>query len=375
MLFPVDNSGNKVDSFNEDVVVLHRALSLPILGALASFSVLPQAVISTHSGLVNFVDGSVSIDSQPISEKPGKFASLKEGSTLQTGAGRAEVLLTPDVILRVGANSAVRMVSNSFADTRVAFLSGSAILESGESADTPVTILYRDYEVQSRENSTYRFDSESPGLTVLKGKAKVSLNTQSLVIGKDHAMQFTGALHAQEPGDRADDALDRWAKERDQALAADSEAVGKTTDDLSVAEAWQDGSGLADPYAGLSFSSPGSLQSPYGISPNSQIGSIYAVPASPLNLYSTNYSYPTLEQSLPYPVAFYLWPVIVRSSRHLGINPVLPFGSRPGSGISPIWRPRVPAAVGMPLRPPVISRPLVTRPPMIAAPHVTAGHR
>ena len=237
--------------------MLNRSLSLLVLGTLGSVSVLPQAVISTHSGVINAAEGSVSIDNQPFEQKPGRFASLAEGSTLRTGAGRAELLLTPDVILRVGANSAVRMVSSGFSDTRVGFLNGSAILESGEAANTPVTILYRDYEVQSRENSVYRFDSESPELTVLKGKAKVSLAGQSLVIGKDHVAELRGALHAQEAGPRTKDALDSWAQEREEALTADSDALNQTTDDLDVAENWEDGSGLSDPYSGLSFSLAG----------------------------------------------------------------------------------------------------------------------
>ncbi|HEX4807685.1 MAG TPA: FecR domain-containing protein [Bryobacteraceae bacterium] len=357
--------------------MLNRSFSLLVLSAFACFPVLPQAVISTHSGVINVAEGSVSIDSQPFAQRPGKFTSLKEGSTLRTEDGRAEVLLTPNVILRVGANSAIRMVSNSFADTRVEFLSGSAILESQESADTPATILYKDYEVQSRENSTYKFDSGSAAVTVLKGKAKVSLHAQSLVIGKDQAIEFTGALQAKNMDTHGEDVLDSWAKQRDQTLEADDDAASKTTDDLSVAEGWLGDSGLGDSSSGISPSSPSALLSPYGVSPNAPDGSLYVAPLSPVDTYSSISPYGAFVPGLPYPFGIYVLPVVLRPSRVIGINPVLPispFGSRPVSGF-PIWHPRTPATVTMPTRPSMIgtmpSRP-PTRPAMIAAPRPMA---
>ncbi len=51
---------------------------------------------------------------------------------LETGQGRAEVLLTPGVFLRVGDNSAVRLISPGLADTRVEVLRGQAIVEVAE---------------------------------------------------------------------------------------------------------------------------------------------------------------------------------------------------------------------------------------------------
>src|SRR6516165_3166162 len=69
---------------------------------------LAQSVISTHSGLVYFFEGSVSIGEQPLPHRFGRFQDLGEGRELTTGRGRAEVLLTPDVVLRIGENSAIR---------------------------------------------------------------------------------------------------------------------------------------------------------------------------------------------------------------------------------------------------------------------------
>src|SRR2546429_3861810 len=47
------------------------------------------------------------------------FPDVKENWQLRTEEGRAEVLLTPGVFLRVSENSAIRMIANRLIDTRV----------------------------------------------------------------------------------------------------------------------------------------------------------------------------------------------------------------------------------------------------------------
>ncbi len=104
-----------------------------------------QSVVSVHSGLVHFSDGAVFLDDQPVEQQPGKFPDVREGSELRTQMGRAEILLTPGVFLRVGERSEIRMLSNRFRDTRVQFMHGSAIVESVSlSPDTAVTMVYPD---------------------------------------------------------------------------------------------------------------------------------------------------------------------------------------------------------------------------------------
>ena len=90
-----------------------------------------QSVISTRSGIVHFFEGTVYLGDQPLQSHLGKFSSVPEGGELRTAEGRAEVLLTPEVFLRIGERSAIRMVANELSDTRVALLAGSAVVDSG----------------------------------------------------------------------------------------------------------------------------------------------------------------------------------------------------------------------------------------------------
>ena len=102
-------------------------LSGPLL-ITVTFCCLPafgQSVISVRSGLINYSEGAVFIDNQLVAQKLGRYPTLREGSDLLTHDGRAEILLTPEVYLRVGANSGVRMISSSLDSTRLEVLNGS----------------------------------------------------------------------------------------------------------------------------------------------------------------------------------------------------------------------------------------------------------
>src|SRR5579863_2094018 len=106
----------------------HRACSFSTL-AVATVLALPcdgQSVISTRSGVVHFFEGAVYLGGELLEPHLGKFPCMAQGSELRTVQGRAEVLLTPGVFLRIGENSAIRLVANNLSDTRVELLAGSA---------------------------------------------------------------------------------------------------------------------------------------------------------------------------------------------------------------------------------------------------------
>src|SRR5260370_41276182 len=97
---------------------------------LLAFSALSyaQSVISAHSGVVQYVEGDVSIDNQPIHPKFAQFPEVKPDQIIATDEGRVELLLTPGVFLRLAENSSVRMLSNSLSNTRLAMISVSSLV-------------------------------------------------------------------------------------------------------------------------------------------------------------------------------------------------------------------------------------------------------
>ena len=88
----------------------NRILFAPAIIAAVAAACLAQSVTSARSGLLHYFEGDVSIDSAQVESKAGRFPEIKEQSILCTAQGRAEVLLTPGVFLRVGENTAIRML-------------------------------------------------------------------------------------------------------------------------------------------------------------------------------------------------------------------------------------------------------------------------
>ncbi len=202
---------------------------LLILTACSQLSA--QAVISTHSGLVNYHEGSVFVDDQPLDQKFGTFSSLKEGSTMRTEKGRVEILLTPGVFLRLDENSAVRMVSNALTDTRVEFLRGAAILDSN--AATPgnsLVLVYKTYQLRFPKPGVYRLDSEPEVFETYTGEAEISSAGQpAKTIDESHQFFFGIGAETNKYGDGAVDNFSEWARNRAETIAADNRAAAQST--------------------------------------------------------------------------------------------------------------------------------------------------
>jgi hypothetical protein len=204
-------------------------LTLPAVG---------QLVISTRSGIVHFFEGAVYLGDQPLESHPGKFPSVPKGAELRTAEGRAEVLLTPGVFLRIGERSAIRMVENELSHTRVELLAGSAIVDSVEtSSGTSVTLISKHWSVRFLDQGVYRIDSDPPRLWVLQGKAEVCADTHegALTVGQGMEVPFAPVLVPERSIDQPRDALSTWAESRQQLISADNAIAANIQDPASMA--------------------------------------------------------------------------------------------------------------------------------------------
>jgi hypothetical protein len=229
----------------------HRWILCLALTPLVGLPVTAQSVISAHSGLIHFSDGSVFLDDQRVEQKAGKFGQMNNGSELRTEEGRAEVLLTPGTFLRLGANSGIRMVSNQLDDTRVELLKGSAVLDQGSDtlADTAVTVLYALDEVHIKKAGRYRFDSEPPQVKVETGNIEVVAEGKSVEAGAGYVVPFEGKLtarrvlggsHPDDPAlNKPGDDLDNWSASRDATVAENNTDAAATSDLAGVVDGWQ----------------------------------------------------------------------------------------------------------------------------------------
>src|ERR1700689_3654734 len=81
-------------------------------------------------GAVNYTEGQVFVNGQAL--RASETAHVQPGQVLETRDGKAEMLLTPGVFLRLNNNSQARMVSNSITNTRIELLQGEAMVEAAQ---------------------------------------------------------------------------------------------------------------------------------------------------------------------------------------------------------------------------------------------------
>ncbi len=175
-----------------------------------------QSVISAHSGVIHYVEGDVTIDGVAVHPKFAEFPDVKSGQVLATEEGRAEMLLTPGVFLRLTENSSVRMLSNALADTRLELVSGTALIEVAELLEhNAIAINAAGAHMTFAKKGLYRIDENPARLRVYDGQAAVTLDADSLLARKGHEIDLDTAKLADARFDVKDtDAFYRWSARR-----------------------------------------------------------------------------------------------------------------------------------------------------------------
>ena len=214
-----------------------------------------QTIAPSHSGTVGYFEGDVSVDGVKLVQQVARFSEIKEQSVLQTDLGRAEILLTPGVLLRVGEHTSVKMLDNRLMSTRVEFLSGTAMVESMDSGtsvkDPAVTIIYKDFSAQPVRNGIFEITSTPGQVRVFKGEAKVFGNGTSISVKDGNKALLDDVMASTKFDAKEGDDLYLWSRDRSANLSA-----------VNMASARQLGSsgygyGYANGYANSSFSAPG----------------------------------------------------------------------------------------------------------------------
>ncbi len=201
-----------------------KPLGLPYVAAAlvaVAFPSFAQQVISAKSGLLSYADGEVSLNGEPVDFTGVHFTDVKENAIIRTADGRAEVLLTPGVVLRMGENTSLKMITNRLVDTRLEMLTGSAVVEADQIAkETSVSIVCKDGVVTLPKAGLYRFDAEPARLKVFKGDAEVEMGGVSKTLSSGHMIELGGQTASIEKFDAEDtDTLDRWSHRRGSYLA------------------------------------------------------------------------------------------------------------------------------------------------------------
>jgi hypothetical protein len=303
----------------------------------------------------------VFIGDQPLEQRFGRFPDIGDGRELRTEHGRAEVLLTPGVFLRIAENSSIRMLSSAFSDTRVELLGGTAILEANEpAADASVRLIRKNWEVKLPHEGVYRIDSEPSQVSVYEGAAEVSVagEPETVAVRAGETLPLASVLVADKASEVSDD-FKNWAMSRSEAISSDNATASGIVDDPTAIE------NSTDPLGGLSYfpltGIPGLVvTNPYGASFWSPFQSALS------STYFSPYTY-----GLLYPAG---WPTVFSSrlwrptgtlSRPLGISSPLGIG-RPlgvGGGLHP-------GGIALPGTHSAPPRPVISPSHPVVSPHV-----
>jgi len=184
------------------------------LGLMAG-SAYAQYMISVHAGVVQYVEGRAYLNDQVVEPKFGQFPDIKENQEFRTEEGRAEILLTPGVFLRLGENSAIRMLSTRLTDAKVEVLSGSAVIECSDvPKDNAIQALYKGNAIRFEKQGLYRIDTDLARFRVYEGEAVVTDASGQLVLKGGKETNLSAILLAESFDRKDQDALYSWSDRR-----------------------------------------------------------------------------------------------------------------------------------------------------------------
>jgi hypothetical protein len=176
-----------------------RSLIVCTLVSLAGTVVGANADVPAP-GVVNYSEGQVAVNGQAV----------------QTRQGRAEVLLTPGVYLRVGENSSVKMENSASGGVKLELLGGQALVEVDQvTPGRRVDIIDQSADAHLERPGIYLFKAGDPVIDVYSGKLRVQDDQRSIELKRGEELRLTGAPLKAQKFDRTDPgALYAWSAQR-----------------------------------------------------------------------------------------------------------------------------------------------------------------
>jgi hypothetical protein len=207
--------------------------------------------IPPQPGTVNYIEGQPAIGAQSLTEKSVGSAKLDAGQSLSTANGRAEILLTPGIFLRLDDHSALQMISPGLADTIMTLEKGRAMVEVATiRPENNVRIGEDGSSVQLLKAGLYDFDANRGEIRVFDGKALVQVADQRIEVKGGHELTLNSAekLKSRKFDKKAStDDFYRWASLRSSYLA---EANVDAARSYAGAPGWAAGSWYANGWYG-----------------------------------------------------------------------------------------------------------------------------
>jgi len=179
-------------------------------------------------GTINCVEGHVAVDGQEVGAD-ASVAAVQPGHVLETQQGRAEVLLTPGVFLRVAENSTIKMDEASQKDVRFELVRGEALVEVDQvDQRRQLDVVDKDADARLEQRGIYLFNASQPAIAVYSGKIRVEDDRRVRSLGRGAELKLDGgALKAQRFDRKETDAIYAWTLRRADYASQVSEWTGE----------------------------------------------------------------------------------------------------------------------------------------------------
>jgi hypothetical protein len=182
-------------------------------------TVRAQQMIGAKAGLVPYARGQVFLDGKSLRIGRGDYIQMKNGQSLSTKQGRAELLLSFGAYLRLGEGGSLRMEQNSLDGTQLTFEQGSALIEVVEKIKAnPISIKLSAGVIEIKEPGLYRLDSNPSELRVYEGDALAYNGKNKIKVKESRSIRLDGDFAQSTFDPNVADALHGWAAERSFAL-------------------------------------------------------------------------------------------------------------------------------------------------------------
>jgi hypothetical protein len=159
---------------------------------------------------------------------------IRQGYTIATGNGRAEVEFESGATARLAENSTLEFRELALVDggrmTHLAFSQGTATFYANLASNDSFIVSTPHIAVQIARNARFRLDVTADGtsLGVLKGEVNADALGNTYSVTKNRALHFRASdeqILLAKLGD--EDAWDRWVSEREEILVASRNRVGR----------------------------------------------------------------------------------------------------------------------------------------------------
>ncbi len=149
---------------------------------------------------------------------------LNPKDELTTNVGKAEILLTPGVFLRIGDNSQIRMVSISLVDIQVELNRGEAIMDVDELLkENNIRVIDNGGLVSIQKPGLYKIVAgNAPSAAAIAGKIEVGFGDRKVTAGKNTKVLLAANLQKQKVDPAEEDDLYGWSNLRSEYNSAAS---------------------------------------------------------------------------------------------------------------------------------------------------------